>query len=358
MNAFAERIRAFSANKGAAPVPPCVTPKPPEPAPEEPAPAPFALNGHDLFGNPIDDRTSPLSRRFGATPFTIFNAREGEWSVRKQQWVAYGIESEVGRKEKLTYTIDFSKYKEKNRDSAFTRGTSVFDPVLTEMVYKWFVPAGGQIIDPFAGGSVRGIIAALLQLKYWGCDLSSDQIAANNGQADALIPSRYPRPAWIVGDSREKVIEAPEADFLFSCPPYGNLETYSDDPRDISGYEYDAFLASYEEIIDAAVARLRDNRFALFVVANFRDKRTGLYHDFVGDTVRIFERAGLGFYNEAVLVTVCGSAPIRAANIFESGRKLVRTHQNVVMFVKGDWRVAARAARRENEELEIAKEFQ
>ena len=31
-------------------------------------------------------------------------------------------------------------------------GTSVFDPVLCECMYRWYVPQGGKILDPFAGG--------------------------------------------------------------------------------------------------------------------------------------------------------------------------------------------------------------
>ena len=35
-------------------------------------------------------------------------------------------------------------------------GTSIFDPVVCELAYTWFAPVGGVVLDPFAGGSVRG----------------------------------------------------------------------------------------------------------------------------------------------------------------------------------------------------------
>jgi hypothetical protein len=41
-------------------------------------------------------------------------------------------------------------------------------------------------------------------------------------------------------------------------------------------------------------------------------------------------------YNEAVLVTAVGSLPIRIGAQFTSGRKLGKTHQNVLVFYKGD----------------------
>lgn len=40
--------------------------------------------------------------------------------------------------------------------------TSIFDPVLCELVYRWFSPESGTVLDPFAGGSVRGIVASKL----------------------------------------------------------------------------------------------------------------------------------------------------------------------------------------------------
>jgi hypothetical protein len=220
-------------------------------------------------------------------------------------------------------------------------GTSIFDPVLCELVYHWFCPEGGQVVDPFAGGSVRGIVAGALGCKYWGCDLRPEQIAANIQQADDIRP--LVRPTWVCGDSRNALADAPEADFVFSCPPYGDLERYSDHPADLSSLTWGGFVVLYRLILHRAVARLKPNRFACFVVGNFRDTKTGIYRDLVGETVSAMELAGLGYYNDAVLVTAVGSASMRVTKQFLAGRKLCKTHQNVLVFVKGDWREAAKA---------------
>jgi hypothetical protein len=42
-------------------------------------------------------------------------------------------------------------------------------------------------------------------------------------------------------------------------------------------------------------------------------------------------------------VTPVGSLPIRAGRQFEAGRKLGKTHQNVLVFVKGDGKKATQA---------------
>ncbi len=225
-------------------------------------------------------------------------------------------------------------YKESN-------GTSIFDPVLCELAYTWFTAPGAAILDPFAGGSVRGIVAAHLGRHYTGIDLRAEQIEANEKQAREIVPGN--QPVWIVGDSLEiNELLTPNVmfDFIFSCPPYADLEVYSDNPQDISTMSYPDFLTAYREIIRLAVARLNDNRFACFVVGDVRDKR-GHYYDFVGDTVQAFRDAGCEYYNEAILVTAVGSLPIRVGRQFEAGRKLGKTHQNVLVFVKGDGKKAA-----------------
>lgn len=551
-----------------------------------------------------------LVDRFLLAPFSVLNAREGWWQERKRGWHQIGIASGEGRQESLTWQASDS-FAGKIMEKLGT--TSLFDPVLTEMAYRWFSPVGGVILDPFAGGSVRGVVAAKLGRQYVGVDLRPEQVNANVAQWDALedksvrlpvaltevvddfmpeltpveshggylvkrddlfvvgggrggkvrtcwslaqgasglvtagsraspqvnivasiakrlgapcrahtpqgelsaevalaeaagaeiiqhpagynsviiararedakslgwreipfgmeceeaitqtrgqvrnIPAdtkrlvmpvgsgmslagvlwglvdnglsvpvlgvrvgadpeerldRYappewrkmvrlvdagldyhasapvrvlgdlrldpiyeakclpflkkgdllwvvglrasetlddlrevaPDPQWRCGDSREidRIAADVEADAVFSCPPYADLEVYSDDPQDISTMGYADFMVAYREIIAKTCERLKQNRFACFVVGEVRDPK-GFYRDFVGDTVQAFRDAGLEYYNEAILVTAVGSLPIRAGRAFAATRKLGRTHQNVLVFVKGDPRLAALA---------------
>jgi DNA modification methylase len=213
-------------------------------------------------------------------------------------------------------------------------GTSIFDPVLCELAYRWFCPDGGSILDPFAGGSVRGIIAAVLGRQYTGIDLRPEQIAANVEQAVRIVPDKPPR--WIVGDSRDvRKLARGKYDLIFSCPPYGDLERYSDDPRDLSTMDHPAFLDAYRAIITACVGMLKPNRFAVFVVGDIRDER-GFYRNLPASTTAAFHDAGATLYNEAVLITAVGSLPIRISRQFAGYRKLGKTHQNVLVFFKGD----------------------
>lgn len=226
----------------------------------------------------------------------------------------------------------------------YESGTSIFDPVLCEIAYRWFCPPAGTILDPFAGGSVRGVVASRLGRKYIGGELRVEQVAANRAQARAICADAALPPSWIDGDSRDidKSCADVEADFVFSCPPYADLEVYSDDPRDLSTMDYPAFRVAYAEIIRKSCDRLRADRFACFVVGDVRDKR-GNYYNLVGDTVEAFRSAGLAFYNEAILVTHLGSLPLRVGKQFSGSRKLGKTHQNVLVFLKGDAKRAVEA---------------
>jgi hypothetical protein len=62
-----------------------------------------------------------------------------------------------------------------------------------------------------------------------------------------------------------------------------------------------------------------------------------------GGSIAAFGRAGLELYNEAILTTAIGSLPVRAGRTFAAGRKLGKTHQNVLVFVKGDAKRATEA---------------
>jgi hypothetical protein len=318
-----------------------------------------ALYGTDLFGEPMNPKSSgPVAEKFLFPPFSILDARQGDWLDRKRQWVSMGIQSEVGREAGIDFGAGVGGQKSvvKGVQGHITDGTcavvrdmfekcgtgaSIFDPVLAECCYRWFCPVGGQVVDPFSGGSVRGIVASVLGLRYWGCDLRPEQIAANNQQALDIIATGY-RPEYACGDSTTRLDSSPASDLVFSCPPYGDLEKYSDDPADLSSMEWHTFAAAYGRIILKAVQRMKQNRFACFVVGDFRDAR-GYYRDFVSATIAAFRNAGADLYNEGILVTPAGSACMRVTNQFSAGRKFAKTHQNVLVFCKGDWKKAAAA---------------
>lgn len=310
----------------------------------------LSLPEENLFGETIEVKTV-LRDRFIEPPFTVLNANGGEWLKRKRAWGRLGIKSELGRDGFDTYGNSITKLKakldgpqikveggayEKKRNRKEMSNISIFDPVVCELMYRWFCPEGGYILDPFAGGSVRGVVAKYLGFNYAGVDLSAKQIEANRINAAEIFKGE-PEPDWFIGDS-EAVLASSEQggifDLVFSCPPYADLEVYSKDPKDLSNMGYDQFVVKYRAIIAQAVRLLKRGGYAAFVVGEVRDKqRNGAYYNFVGDTVSAFIDAGAEYYNEAILVTAYGTAMLRTKQ-FTKSRKMVKVHQNILVFRK------------------------
>lgn len=277
-------------------------------------------------GETPDESVGALRRRFIEPPFSVLDARGGDWKRRKDTWKALGIKSELGRDATCLVENTDNDYMPEMETAV-----SVFDPALCELMYKWFCPSEGTVLDPFAGGSVRGIVAAKMGLNYTGIELRQEQVDSNIEQGKEICPGFEPK--WICGDSNQVLDTINEQyDFVFSCPPYADLEVYSKDVHDISNMPYYEFMMFYRSIISKAVEKLKVGHFAVFVVGDVRDAE-GYYYDFVSDTKKAFIDSGAKLYNEAILLDPIGTAMIRANNSFAS-RKLVKVHQNVLVFKK------------------------
>jgi DNA modification methylase len=248
-------------------------------------------------------------------------------------------EAKLGR---ILTTEEFQRDHYKGPES-YESGTSIFDPVLCEIAYRWFCPPTGLVLDPFAGGSVRGIVASHTGRQYVGIELRQEQVEANRQQENIAID---PIPVWHCGDSMniDKYCHDVNADLIIGCPPYADLEKYSDDPADLSNMKYEDFLASYREIIRKTCLLLKQDRFVFWVIGEVRGKKNnGAYVNFLGDTIKAFLDAGVSYYNEAVLVTAVGSLAMSISRQFIAGRKLGKTHQNILIFCKGDSKKATEA---------------
>jgi DNA modification methylase len=287
----------------------------------------------NIFGE-VEQQNVLLRDKFIEPPFSVLDTKSGNWQRRKRQWNLINIKSEIGRSAKSINcgTDDYKSIKNNENYDNKENYTSIFDPALCEVLYHWFVPKGGKILDPFSGGSVRGIVANYLGFKYTGIDIREEQITSNREQGLEILEIDN-QPNWYVGDSKEVLNDFNnEFDFVFSCPPYADLEVYSDLEGDISNMNYENFMKSYEEIIKKSCKLLKSDGVACFVVGEVRDKK-GNYIGFVPDTINAFIKSGMDFYNEAILLNPVASASMRANGNMKS-KKLVKIHQNILIFKK------------------------
>ncbi len=282
-------------------------------------------------------KTKKLSERFIIPPFSVLDTKQGIWQQRKNYWLSLGIKSELGRDAKSNAQSSTFKGSQQSKNELLNEGTSIFDPVLCELSYQWFNVPKGKVLDPFAGGSVRGIVASKLGFEYLGNDLRQEQIEANRINAKDVLGESENYPVWTCGDSLniDKIAKGYEADMIFSCPPYADLEVYSDLKEDISNMPYKEFISIYREIIRKSCEILKQDRFAVFVVGDVRDKK-GFYQNFVSDTIKSFVDCGVLLYNEMILSTPVGTVAMQTSRNFPIGRKVGKLHQNVLVFYKGN----------------------
>lgn len=325
-------------------------------------------------------KKTPLIEKFIVPPLSVFDTKQGYWQERKKEWKELGIKSEIGRKENFSGFLEdilksqnpvkdflsqleaapnysslisiphyYDKKKKglsdeqilkdfinENSSSPSLAGTSVFDPLLCEVAYRWFCINGGKIFDPFAGGSVRGIVASKLGYRYTVIELREGQVLENRKQADEIIEWFNDKPEWILGSS-EKTSELVQDkyDLIFTCPPYYDLEVYSDNPDDLSNMDYEKFDEVYFDIIRQSINLLNENSFSIFVVGDVRYK-DGFYLDFIGKTIEAHRKVGAKLYNNNIILEAVGASAMRCGRIFNGGRKTTKVHQNFLVFYKGD----------------------
>jgi DNA modification methylase len=264
-------------------------------------------------------------------PFSILDTRTKEWQDRKRYWIqTFGIQSEMGRED----TESNARFWEDNT-------ISIFDATLCEKIYEWFTPKSGIILDPFAGGSVRGIVATEMGYRYNGIDLSEEQVKANRKQST--------KPIWLVGDSDVVLnsLDSEKYDLVFTCPPYYDLERYSDSHRDLSNMDDNEFDETYFRILDKSAQKLKNNRFFIVVVSEVREVsktgnyKIGKYRGLVSKTIQACEEAGLHFYNDMILFNSQHQAARVVDTYFKRNRKVASVHQNILVFVKGNPDIAA-----------------
>lgn len=218
------------------------------------------------------------------------------------------------------------------KDGVYTGTYSVFPiPLMEYIVIRYGGEGTGKILDPFAGGPPRAIASSLMGMTYHGVDVRQEQIDENmvaiNNLGLANIHYHH-------DDARYLSFKETDFDLAVNCPPYYDVEVYSDDEDDMSTFPtYASFNAAMALSAYAQFVKLKPKAFSCVVVSNFRDKKTKELIDFRSDTVGNFRDAGFEFHDEVILSRNFGSAASRASNAWR-GHKLVRRHEFLLVFRK------------------------
>lgn len=303
-----------------------------------------------------------LVDKFVVPPFSILDTRQGYWVERKKQWRAIVSSKDIGasreqtlvRSKEMRYKelysksekfrkekgISFDEYlenyvspeeKAKADRSVLAQGTSLFDPVLAEIIIRWFCKPHGKIIDPFGGEQTKGVVAGTLGYDYQAVEIRKEQVDINTEAT-----KDYGSVKYFCGDSNNigQIIKDSDFDLCFTSPPYYDLEVYSKEDMSALG-TYEEFMSQYENIFKQCVDKMKDGSFLVVKIGEVRNKKNGEYRNFVGDNISTFLRLGLHYYNELILIEQVASRCLRADGGMKS-RKTQKCHQNVLVFYKGE----------------------
>src|SRR3972149_3574648 len=135
-------------------------------------------NQYDLFGNERKvEHNILLNEKFIAPPFSVLDTKQAYWLKRRNYWLKIVGNLEESRENTL---FNLKKNSEVTKKIMDIGTTSHFDPVLAEIIYKWFNIKGGKILDVFGGEQVKGVVAGVLGYPYKAIEFRKEQVDANN----------------------------------------------------------------------------------------------------------------------------------------------------------------------------------
>ncbi len=216
----------------------------------------------------------------------------------------------------------------KDHNSVYTGTHSVFPAPLMEMIIvRYGGEPGSHILDAFAGGPPRGLVSSIMGHRYTGFEIRQEQIDENVALLKRL---KLTGAEYVKDDGRFLDVDT-MFDCAITCPPYHDLEVYSDQPDDISTLgSYAEFNASMWLCAQAHRERMKPGSFVCIIVGLFRDKHGELI-DFPAHTVQNFCEAGFLYWQHIILSKNFASAAVRAGNAWK-GQKLVPRHENLLVF--------------------------
>jgi hypothetical protein len=224
-----------------------------------------------------------------------------------------------------------------DHDSIYTGTHSVFPaPLIEWILLRYGGPTGGHVLDAFAGGPPRAVVSSLMGFHYTGFEIRQEQIDENIKLLNELGLSG--RAHYKLSDGRFLDNCNDLFDCALTCPPYWNLEEYSDLDTDLSNCKtYEEFNAGMAFCAHSHYPLMKPGAFVCIVVGPFRDKKTKELIDFPGHTIENFREVGFIYWQQIVLIKNFASAAVRSTNAW-AGRKLVPSHEFLLVFRKPGWK--------------------
>ena len=253
-----------------------------------------------------------------------FASREGAWQGKS------GMSNIVLQTKKI---INGEIVSDKSK--TLNGNVSVLDPVVCEVILRFFMPTNGvRVYNPFGGGVQMGYVTGDYGYEYLSSEIRQNQCDSNNA-----ICNDFYNTKWQQSDT-SKFTPKQKYDLIFTCPPYYKVEEY----LDYDGKSPDGELNSiptYNEFRDTlfkgyknAIEVLNDNCFFVVMTGDSRDKKGG-YYGCEAEHEIFFRDQGLHIYNRITYLE-CEFTRLATAKKTLASRKFPKREQKILVFYKGD----------------------
>jgi len=234
-------------------------------------------------------------------------------------------------------TIDLYKRSASNKYLPLLK-YSKFSYQLSEFVIKYWSNPRDIILDPFMGWGIRGAVAIELNRDYIGYEIGPRMYE----KASIFLEKVSKRV--VLGDMRRgkytirladgcklEGVDSSSVDLVFTCPPYWDLEKYESVPGQLSDCQsYEEYLDRLELSLSRCYEVLKENKFCVYVVADFRKQGFKLLHK---DLIDIGTKVGFTIWD--IVISVLRS-PFVYAQISKCDRMKYtsKMHEYIVVFKK------------------------
>lgn len=209
---------------------------------------------------------------------------------------------------------------------------SKFSYELSEFVIKYWSEVNDTVLDPFMGWGIRGAVSICLKRNYIGFEISpsmhkntSEFISkvkdANTGEYRAILGN-----GCLLNNISDSSI-----DFIFTCPPYWNIEKYESAKGQLSDCQtYEEFLKCIDEALSNCYRVLKPDKFCVWVVGDFRKGGFKIFHK---DVIDIAIKNG--FIPWDIVISVLNS-PFAWCQVgkCEKSRYTSKMHEYILVFKK------------------------
>jgi len=270
----------------------------------------------DLFGDIKIEKS--IKKRIGFLPTSVWRPNIKDTKNLKEL---------VGDTAQTRNTLNNTR---SDRRNGVNNGkVSVFNPNLCQMILSAYCCNNSIIYDPFAGGGTRAVISSMMGHKYYGVEIRDEEVKRINKRKKELNLDFIVKK----GDAVDKNFENINFNFSLTCPPYYDLEQYSDLENDLSNQKtYEDFLNLLLKSMKRVYEALEEESLSVWVVGNFRNKFGALEH-LNGDIIKLSKEVGFVLLDEIIFEGASKVALTRCSK-FEKNRKSVRMHEYIIILKK------------------------